>query len=135
MLANIRTSRAIQAFIDRWREQLQEAEVVFKDTRSANVIRVFLEELEAMRAAELAVELTVQEAADVSGYHESSIWRMLGDGELEDVGEPGSPRILATDLPLKVDRNRSSEGPARTVEFRHDEAPRLGTARLEMIND
>lgn len=130
-------SRAFKAFNDRWTEQRHEAENVFGDERSAHLIGVFLEELHAMRTAELAVDLTVQEAAAVSGYDPSSIWRMLKEGDLDAVGDADNTRIVATDLPLKIDtkQTQAKDSEGRVPELGGSKNHPVGAAELELIND
>ena len=131
------TSQAFQAFIDRWTEELQEAENVFGDKLNAHLMKVFLEELHEMRMAELAVELTVPEAASVSGYHPSSIWRMVDDGDLDAIEDTENTRILATALPLKMKTRQAETSDSEWPDAEQGDAtaPPLGAAELEVVND
>ncbi len=45
--------------------------------------------------------LTLEQAARKSGYTLDHLSRLLRDGTLPNVGEPGSPRIRRKDLPRK----------------------------------
>ena len=48
--------------------------------------------------------LTLAEAEAESGYARSSCERMIKDGKVENVGEPGAPRVRRCDLPRKPGR-------------------------------
>lgn len=45
--------------------------------------------------------LTLQEAAEESGYSRDRLGTLVRDGKLPNAGEPGSPRIRRRDLPRK----------------------------------
>jgi hypothetical protein len=51
--------------------------------------------------------LTLEEAAEESGYSYSALQKKVASGEIENVGNKGSPRIRRADLPRK---SRGQEG-------------------------
>jgi hypothetical protein len=54
-------------------------------------------------AREHALEaLTLDEARNESGYSYSALQKMVASGELENVGNKGSPRVRRGDLPRKA---------------------------------
>lgn len=118
------------AFRRRWDHRRREAAEIFMHERAAHVISVVLQELDAMRAAEVSGEVGIQEAARLSGYSVSSIWRLLNDEQVTNVGEPGRPRIRIRDLPFKPRRSVISCTPAKSPR-RSDAA--LGSAELEIV--
>jgi hypothetical protein len=63
------------------------------------------EELEAfVRDLEFAA-LTLDEAAEESGYSAAHLSRLLSEGALRNAGKPGAPRIRRGDLPRKCRSN------------------------------
>ena len=61
-------------------------------------------ELEAALANYDLEALTVQQAAGESGYSYGHLQRLVAEGELENIGSPGSPRVRRGDLPRKPGR-------------------------------
>lgn len=124
-------------FRTRWEQRKREAAEVFKHERVAHVIDVLLADLDGVRLKEVSAEVGVQEAVEVSGYSESSIWRFLDDEKVPNVGEPGHPRMRIRDLPFKP---RTSVFPSQQNERSKSELHATGTvdlatAELEIIND
>lgn len=67
----------------------------------AEVIEAMCAQLEAhIRERELEA-LTIDEAAQESGYSYSAIQKMVSSGELENVGRKHAPRVRRGDLPRK----------------------------------
>ena len=55
--------------------------------------------------------LTLEEAAEESGYSYSSLQQKVASGEIPNVGEIGKPRVRRTDLPRKAPtRSHEEEG-------------------------
>lgn len=59
---------------------------------------------EALRSSE-GEELTVPEAAQVSGYSERRLRELLAEGSLPNAGAKGRPRVRRGDLPWKPATN------------------------------
>ncbi len=53
--------------------------------------------------------LTLQQAADESGFSYGHMQRLVSEGELENVGAPGSPRVRRGDLPRKPCRPENGQ--------------------------
>ncbi len=71
----------------------------------------YAQELEtALRECELE-ELTLQGAADESGYSYSAIQKKVADGELQNVGDKNRPRVRRGDLPRKGRRPKPKGEP------------------------
>ncbi len=62
-------------------------------------------ELEAAFAQWQLETLTLAEANVESGYSYSHLQRLVADGAIENVGEPGSPLLRRGDLPRKPGRD------------------------------
>ena len=50
--------------------------------------------------------LTLEEAAEESGYSYSSLQKRVALGEIPNIGKPGAPRVQRQDLPRKTPRRR-----------------------------
>ena len=50
--------------------------------------------------------LTLEEAAEESGYSYSSLQKRVSDGEIPNIGKAGAPRVQRQDLPRKTPRPR-----------------------------
>ena len=85
---------------DRWREQADAYERDAAGPQTAVLRRCAAEFEEAWREWE-SEELTLQEAAQESGYTAEHLGRLIREGTIPNVGEPYSPRILRRDLPKK----------------------------------
>ena len=57
--------------------------------------------LEEALVSEGEAALTLQEAADESGYSTDHIGRLIREGKIPNAGRPGAPRIARGDLPIK----------------------------------
>lgn len=58
-------------------------------------------ELEATMREQALDELSLEQAVEVSGYTYSSLQKKVATGQLDNVGEPGRPRVRRGDLPRK----------------------------------
>ena len=68
---------------------------------AAAMAESFAVELEDAIRSWLAEELTLDKAADESGYSYSSLQKRIANGDLPNVGGKGSPRVRRSDLPCK----------------------------------
>ena len=59
------------------------------------------DEIEDRALAHALEELTLGDAAEVSGYSYSAIQKMVAGGELLNLGDKGNPRVRRGDLPKK----------------------------------
>ncbi len=86
-----------------WREKAGE----LRDLALESEARAFercASELERSLAEHDLEALTLQRAANESGYSYGHLQRLVGEGELENVGSIGSPRVRRGDLPRKPGR-------------------------------
>ena len=68
---------------------------------AASLMESLTDDLEAAARAWLDELLTLDKAAEISGYAYSSLERMVRRGELPNAGAKGSPRIRRRDLPRR----------------------------------
>ncbi len=74
----------------------------------ARLMESVAEDLDArLREWELEA-LSLEAAAEESGYCYSSLQQKIAKGELPNAGERGSPKVRRCDLPLKGGRSRPS---------------------------
>ena len=84
----------------RWRSEA----LMFRrygEERLAIACETHADELEAAAGAERTEAVTLEEAADASGYSYSHLQHLVANGEIDNVGEKGSPRIRRCDVPRK----------------------------------
>jgi hypothetical protein len=91
----------LSTLIDTWRS---DAETLrrYGDTRAATICDRHAEEVErAMRDRENEL-LTLTQAAQISGYSDDHLGRLVRNGRLRNWGQHGSPRVRRGDLPSKA---------------------------------
>lgn len=69
------------------------------------------DQIEEKAYAHALEELTLQEAAAESGYSYSALQKMVAGGELENLGDKGSPRVRRSDLPKKATVRAQNSAP------------------------
>lgn len=67
----------------------------------ADLVDEILTDLRAVMASEQESLLTLEEAAERSGYSRDHLGRLVREGKLPNAGRRGSPRIRVGDLPRK----------------------------------
>ncbi|MDB4916297.1 MAG: hypothetical protein JWM95_3941 [Gemmatimonadetes bacterium] len=70
-----------------------------------------LADLHALSQANALEELTLREAALLSGYSVDHLQRLVSSGQLENVGRKGRPRVRRGDLPVKPGHRLPSTEP------------------------
>ena len=91
---------ALRALAVRWRAEA----VMFRrygEERLAIACETHADELEVAVGAQAIEALTLDQAAEIGGYSYSHLQHLLADGEIDNVGEKGSPRIRRCDVPRK----------------------------------
>ena len=100
--------RQVHAFILRAREE--NAILAANGARSVARARAkLLADLEAALTTETLAALTLEQAAEESGYSYSSLQKRVASGDLENVGAKGSPRVRRGDLPKKGGTKKGNE--------------------------
>lgn len=86
--------------IERWK---QEAQLYDRRglTEFAALVRSFVAEVEMFDRERALEALTLEQAASESGYTAPHLGQLVRDGQIENVGRPGAPRIRRADLPKK----------------------------------
>lgn len=90
----------LAALLDRWRSEAETLRRYGAEGR-AEAAEGHAEELEQALVCRRLEPLTVAEAADLGGYSESRLRSLLSEGEIQNVGRPGAPRIRRCDVPKK----------------------------------
>ena len=88
-----------------WREKAEE----FRRLRAedqATTLEYCADDLEETWRVWQEEPLTLEEAAEESGYSYSSLQKRVASGEIPNIGEPGAPRVQRQDLPRKAPRPR-----------------------------
>lgn len=96
---------AVNELLSTWRA---EADVLrsYGDDRGADLVEHLAVRLEtALRKAQHE-ELTLDQAAQASGYSKRRLRELVAEGKVPNAGEKGRPRILRADLPKKPGREK-----------------------------
>ncbi len=102
-------SDALTELTRTWR---REAEVFrsYGEDRLATACEKHAEELEAAAGARRIEAVTLEEAAEAGGYSYSHLQHLVAEGEIENVGESGAPRIRRCDVPRKPGQGKRRAG-------------------------
>jgi len=84
----------------RWREQARQLSRFAPGL--AEVFQTVANELEEAAEAQAADLLTLQEAAQISGYSASHLGRLVREGVIPNHGRKGAPRLRRAELPRRV---------------------------------
>jgi hypothetical protein len=87
--------------VDRLRTRAEEFRRLNAHVDGAKLIEEILSELEPVVNGAGTDTHTIAQAAKRSGYSEDHIRRLITTGKLRNVGKPGAPRVLASELPRK----------------------------------
>lgn len=85
---------------DRWEREAETLRARGLE-REAAMEESFAEELRDALTSWEAGTVTLREAAELGGYSYSHLQHLVAEGEIENVGEKGSPRIRRSDVPVK----------------------------------
>jgi len=89
----------------RWRSQAEGLRPFAES--AARAFEQAADELEHALHAETDALLTLEQAADASGYSADYLGRMLRSGRLRNAGRPHAPRIRRADLPRRANGLRT----------------------------
>ena len=90
----------LRALTATWRKEA----LIFRrygEERLAIACETHADELEAAAAATRIEAVSLEEAAEVGGYSYSHLQCLVARGEIENIGQKGSPRIRRCDVPIK----------------------------------
>lgn len=91
---------ALKQLAERWREEAQLLEK-YGDVVGAKACALHATELEAAMTEAENEELTLEQAANESGYSERRLREMIASGQLPNAGKKGAPRLRRGELPRR----------------------------------
>lgn len=97
-------SQALNALAKDWRQEAEDLRSRYGDDRLATLCEAHAGELESLLKTQLHEELTLKQAARISGYSYSHLRRLMDSGDLPNAGVEGRPRVRLGDLPFKAGR-------------------------------
>lgn len=92
------------SLVESWREEADSIRVRYADERLAHVLEVAAMDLERAIENTSGQLLTLQQAAERSGYSVEHLGRMVASGKIPNAGRKGAPRIRLADCPVKPQR-------------------------------
>jgi hypothetical protein len=87
--------------LNRWAQRAEEFQRVAAMVNGHRVISELIAELEILFREEESEILTLEQAADNSGYSVDHLARSLRSGAIPNAGRKGQPRVRRGDLPRK----------------------------------
>lgn len=112
------TTDPLQRLADRWRDEAEKFRSYGAEQLACSCEK-HAEELEE-RLREWRLELlTVDQAADESGYSADHLYDLVASGTIPNAGEKGAPRIRRCDLPRKPGGSPDSP-PSNDEDFADD---------------
>ena len=88
-----------------WRKKAKEFRQFGADEQAVT-LEYCADDLEETSRVWQTEPLTLEEAAQGTGYSYSSLQKRVSDGEIPNIGKPGAPRVQRQDLPRKTPRRR-----------------------------
>ena len=88
-----------------WRASAKQLRAYGAEGKATPLVKCADELEQTWREWELEA-LTLEEAAEESGFSYSSLQKRVASGEIPNIGEPGAPRVQRQDLPRKTPRPR-----------------------------
>ena len=89
-----------------WRAEANELRRRFGAEEQALTLEACADDLDETWRIWQTEPLTLEEAAEESGYSYSSLEKRVRSGEIPNIGEPGAPRVQRQDLPRKTPTRR-----------------------------
>lgn len=93
-----------------WEEEANRIRKRYGQEQLARICETHAAELRTRIRKHLDQKLTLQEAAEESGYSVSHLQHLVADGEIPNAGRKGRPRIRRGDLPVKKSNGKNSPG-------------------------
>jgi hypothetical protein len=119
----------LQQLVREWRDEAERARRRYADESVARLCEIHAQELEAALRSSLDDQLSLGEAAQLSGYSRSHLRRLLDNGKVPNVGRPGAPRVRICDLPFRPGRMTADRALRTQTEKR---PPRPGVRRISV---
>jgi hypothetical protein len=98
----------LHELVSAWRNEAARLRGRYSAEELARLCEMHAQELETALAVSLDEQLTLDQAAERSGYSKSHLRRLMDDGTIRNVGEAGAPRVRLADLPFKTGRAPAS---------------------------
>lgn len=98
------TAPAVHPLAQQWREDARTLRRRASETQ-ADVLESCAQDLEAWSREQALEALTLNQAAQESGYSYSALEKMVREGRLPNVGSKGAPRVRRANLPRKGERS------------------------------
>lgn len=98
----------IEKLIHNWKEEAEVVRTRYRDETLASLCETHARELEMALRQSDEEAVSLRRAAEISGYSYSHIRRLMDGGTLTNVGEPGNPKVLVGELPIKPGRGAGS---------------------------
>jgi len=92
---------AVAELVQDWKARARKLREWAAAEEAAKAWEAAATELESALAAHGQRRLSLQEAAEASGYSADHLGRLLREGRVPNAGRTHAPRIQASDLPLK----------------------------------
>lgn len=89
------------ALVGRWREEAEQVRIRYADNRLARVFEIVANELESAIEDTQCQVLTLEQAAELSGYSVEHLGHLVRTGQIPNAGRKGAPRIRLEDCPKK----------------------------------
>lgn len=99
---------SLEQLAEEWEEEADRVRDRYGHEELAQICETHAAELRTRIRQQLDEKLTLQQAAEESGYSVSHLQHLVADGELPNAGKKGRPRIRRGDLPVKDCRESSS---------------------------
>jgi len=96
----------VRTLVDVWRGRADELRPYAE--AAARAFETAAAELEAIAVEEEVTALTLEEAADESGYSSEHLGRLVREGVIPNAGRRRAPRIQRRDLPRKAAQLRAA---------------------------
>lgn len=119
-------SQPINALVKKWRNESETLRYRYSDERLASLCESHARELEVALRTSLSRQVTLNRAAEISGYSKSHLRRLMDQGTIPNVGEPGAPRVRVSDLPFKTGKMTTG----RLLRAEDEERPEPGVRRI-----
>jgi hypothetical protein len=94
-------SNHIAAFLDAWRAEVVELSNRYAQPALVTLTTQHVAELEKALRQDFDEPLTLREAANVLGFTDDYLGRLVRQGKLQNIGRRNAPRVRRGDLPRK----------------------------------
>jgi hypothetical protein len=97
-----------EKLLERWESRRHEWLRLGSLVSGAAIAEEVLVDLQSLISMESTRQLTIAEAAELSGYSVDHLRRLISECKLRNVGRKGAPRLLLSELPTRPTRKVDS---------------------------